>query len=225
LIAYVNHDDLWFPDHLARAVEMLEATGADGVFAMGLDLAPGGAVRLLGASQTGEYHPNMGIPASLWVMRREVIAALGGWRSCRETYTVPSQDFLVRAWKAGFRIRMVPAATVLCIPSGQRQGSYSERQESEHAAAARQMKEDPGYREALLLAALQAAGSEADLPLWLPARRLAGNALKRLGLVFGIAPVQVVSFILGRRKAGLIQKLRRHRGLTPLPPPPAEPPT
>lgn len=221
-IAYVNHDDLWFHDHLARAMEVAESDGVDGVFTMGLALDSDGSVRLMGASRTGMYHPNMAIPASLWVMRREVIAALGGWRSCRKTYISPSQDFLVRAWKAGFQIRMVPAATVVCIESGLRKDSYAERQEAEHVEAARRMKADQEYREALLLAALQAAeGADMSMLLWPLARRLAGNVLKRVCLMFGVAPVQAVGFVLWRRKAGMIQRLRRTRGLPPLPRNPA----
>ncbi len=215
-IAYVSHDDLWFPDHLARAMEVAESDGVDGVFAMGLALDPGGSVHLMGASRTGMYHPNMGVPASLWVMRREMITALGGWRLCCESYVVPSQDFLLRAWKAGFRIRMVPAATVICIQAGLRKNSYSQRQEAEHAEAARRMKTDAGYREALLLTALQTAeGADMFMPVWPGIRRLAGNLLKRLCMVFGIAPVQAISVVLGRRKGGIVKQLRRTEGLPP----------
>ena len=34
-IAYLNRDDLWFPDHLERTIAEIESTGADMVLALG----------------------------------------------------------------------------------------------------------------------------------------------------------------------------------------------
>jgi hypothetical protein len=31
-LGYLNHDDLWFPEHLQSSLDWLEATGADLVF-------------------------------------------------------------------------------------------------------------------------------------------------------------------------------------------------
>ena len=41
-IAYLNHDDLWFPDHLSAAVNALEETGADLVWPMVVKLRTDG---------------------------------------------------------------------------------------------------------------------------------------------------------------------------------------
>ena len=45
-IALLNHDDFWFPDHLARALATLERTGADLTFTMQLESDPDGRWRV-----------------------------------------------------------------------------------------------------------------------------------------------------------------------------------
>ncbi len=149
-IAYLNHDDLWFPDHLAQAMSHLIQSDCDGVFSQGILLLPNQTVRLCGVSGNGLYHDNMGVPASLWLMKRETIERLNGWRPAKDMILVPSQDLLVRSLKAGMSIRMVNAATAILIQSGRRKLCYAKRDEHEQAQAMQRMKTDPYYREFLL---------------------------------------------------------------------------
>ena len=39
-IAFLNHDDCWFPDHLRAAMDWLEASGADAVIARSATVVP-----------------------------------------------------------------------------------------------------------------------------------------------------------------------------------------
>lgn len=215
-IAYLNHDDLWFPDHLEKALDYLEANRLDGVFTLGAALDPDGAARLLSSARSGLYYPDRLVPASLWLLRREVPEALGGWRPAAGLFTIPSQDFLVRAWKQGFRIGRVPALTAVCIQSGRRPGCYSERQEDEQAAALENIRRGEAYRIELLGRVLldcldreQSAGPGAVL------RRLGAVMIKRLALLAGLTPVQLRDFFQSRRRGGKIRRLRRKRGLPP----------
>ena len=62
-VAYLNHDDLWFPDHLETLVTAIEGTGADLAYTPVLVLAPDQRNYLLGAGGD-RYDPTVAVPAS-----------------------------------------------------------------------------------------------------------------------------------------------------------------
>lgn len=133
-LAFLNQDDLWFPDHLQICLEHLCITGADIVFpysgvlvpATPDDLAAGNWLGgLLGVPVKGGYDPvTTFAPASSWLLRREVFDRVGGWRMARECVIAPSQDFMYRAWRRGVKIRSCPELTMLMFSSGGRRDSY-----------------------------------------------------------------------------------------------------
>jgi glycosyltransferase involved in cell wall biosynthesis len=133
-LAFLNHDDLWFPDHLALAVAELEATQADGVFAPGAAVRQADRKRLeagdwqfgwSGRHRNGCYDPatTMG-PASTLVLGMDAARRIGPWRPAAECFAESSQDFLFRAWRMGLTIRRGPELSVLMFNSGERKGSY-----------------------------------------------------------------------------------------------------
>lgn len=137
LVAFLNHDDVWLPDHLALCREVLLGEGADFVFGAAAYINPQSALPLrfdglsIGISGAGSGHSwspagveDSVAAASSWMMRREVFDKLRGWRLGRDCYADPSQDFLFRAWRAGFRIRPVREVTVVMVTSARRPGSY-----------------------------------------------------------------------------------------------------
>lgn len=75
ILAFLNHDDIYCPDHLARSLAHLEATGADLVFS-GLAAADPRSTEQLarndlgfilhGVSPDGAYQPYIFAPASSW---------------------------------------------------------------------------------------------------------------------------------------------------------------
>jgi len=214
-IAYLNHDDLWFPDHLSLAMKALIESDRDGVFCQGFILSPDQAVRLCGVSQDGSYHLNMSVPASLWVMKRETIESLNGWRPARDMVIVPSQDFLIRALKAGLHIRMVDVATAILIQSGSRKNCYVRRDEQEQADALQSMKTNPFFREYLLHKGLvRYEMLDRSIPIWPLFLRMSYNILKRMGQFLGITPVYMFSLLTFCRKGSRIRRLRRMRGLS-----------
>lgn len=52
-IAFLNHDDLWFPGHLQTLIEWIERENADLVYARGISVLSEGDRRLLGVSPNG----------------------------------------------------------------------------------------------------------------------------------------------------------------------------
>lgn len=213
LIAYLNHDDLWYPDHLDALVTEIDREPADLVFSMLEVIEADGTPTLSGASPTGRYEPYVIVPASSWLARRRLVEEMGGWRPAAQAFNVPSQDFLFRAWKRGRILRMVPRVTGVAIPSGGRKGAYARRdaEESEHWFAS--MSEE-GFREReLMRVAHRAAALQADIRVWPKLRRALENALRKLLLTAGLHPSAVRNAIRYGGRGGSIRHLRRVRGL------------
>jgi GT2 family glycosyltransferase len=137
LVAFLNHDDLWLPDHLHLCREALLAEQADLVFSTAACIGADSplplrfdALRLalIGIGVGRRYSPGeleaSIAPASSWLVRRDVLTRLRGWRLARDCHIEPSQDLLFRAWRAGFRIRAVNLVTLVQAASGHRPGSY-----------------------------------------------------------------------------------------------------
>lgn len=204
--AFLNHDDLWLPRHLEVAAKALHTTSADLVFTL-LDLVRRDKPsRLMGATPSGRYEPEQDIRCSSWVFRRELADALGPWRSYRDCWTVPSQDWLFRAWRAGFDLRLAPDLTVVAIQSGGRPGVYALREDHEHRHYFARMRDEADFvaRELTEMAVGQMT-SESKRALW-----------KRLALAAGLHPIAVRNFFKLRRRGATVDRLRQLRGLPDL---------
>lgn len=219
-VAYLNQDDLWFPDHLETAVAELERTGAAWIFTLGLTVLPSGQPTIQGLLPGGRYHPRYGkaVPATLWVLRRDVLEEIGEWRSYHRLRISPSQDLLSRAWHAGKDIRMAPAVTAILVPSGSRPGAYAERLWQENAELRRRMIEEPRLRESLLLDALLTLGARLVRDTADPGfafRNLLVSLVRRTAALLGMHPLAVEALRSGLRPGSLVESMRRTRGLPP----------
>ena len=218
-VAYLNHDDLWWPDHLGSNLSFLETSGADLVFSLAEAVPPEGPPRLLGASLAGGYEPHLFAPASTWLLKRELALRLNGWRTSTECFDTPSQDFLQRAHRSGARLRSHPKLTVLAIHSGTRPLSYATDDAREHEIWAARLSE-PGCRERELGTMAASIAAHWSAISWLEVRRpfflVFKNLAGRMSSWMGVSP-QALDNIrrYGWRKGALIKHLRKLRGLPP----------
>lgn len=222
-LAFLNHDDLYFPDHLETSVGLLEETGADLVFAaMALarpatpeELKAGRWEFRVGAPPGRRYEPYLNAPASTWVMRRELHEELGGWRPAVRCWGAPSQDFLFRAWKRGKDLRFKPRLTVLMVPSNKRSNVYLRREGHENQFFYEQMLHDPDFRRKLLeRAAIRMAGADAKRSVRRDDRSRLYRLLYAPFLRLGWNPNALKHWQhYGWRRRSFINQLRRHRGL------------
>lgn len=216
LIAFLNHDDLWFPDHLAILAEMLLARGADIAFSQAAGVFPREGIAraqdcdfyLMSRLPGGRYRPAFSwVGVSNVLVRREQFEALRGFRAARDCLLESSQDFLARAVRGGARIAYADRITSFAVHSGLRPGSYL-----------------PGYdpREQKVLSAWLAK-ADAEAVRMDVAQRLAADDHHRAADLFvrltGF-PVRLFAYRLhGFRRGGLINRLRATRGLPPMRPP------
>lgn len=159
IIAFLNHDDLYFPDHLAACVAWLEESGADLVWvptATALPMVTSKlrdlpcAFELTGIPQSSEYWPGTFHFASSWVFRRHLIDRVGPWLLPEQTYLLPSQEWLFRAWRKGAVMRFLRKLTVMTISPGNTVASFRRRECPEHDQLVQWMQNDPRYREFIL---------------------------------------------------------------------------
>ncbi len=229
-VAYLNHDDMYFPDHLASAIACCEASNADLAWVPLLVALPSSEAdlaarrwrfRLSGVPVDDGYDPRVFVFASAWVLTRDLAERVGPWRSARQTFVSPSQDWLFRAWRSGATMRFLPRATVLAVPSGARTGSYVNARSPEHDYFARQMRTDPEFRYAALDAASIAGEREANRYryglAWLEAvRALAYRPVSAVAMRFGIHPNAPWFALRYGRRGNLVNAIRRRTGLQDL---------
>ena len=140
-IAWLNHDDLWFPDHLERLLDGAQAQSAGFVASGWLNVGPrpgatGGGMELVAEQwnpvSRQRIHMADVYPASTWLVRRDLVSRIGDWRSFAQLRAAPSQDYVFRCWASGARMRLGGRPSVVAIQSARFPGAYADRRVAEH---------------------------------------------------------------------------------------------
>ena len=109
-IAYLNHDDIWLPNHLADTVEHLEKTDSDIVFSV---------IQWIYSFTYSRPDipllPDLPIPpeATAVLHKKDIVNKIGYWKDIHETYSYPRVDFFRQAQFARLKFSIVPALTGL----------------------------------------------------------------------------------------------------------------
>jgi glycosyltransferase involved in cell wall biosynthesis len=151
-IAYLGHDDVWLPTHLAWLMEGILARRAWLAHTLAEWIGPEGSYRAFGP-----------VPPSAFLHETQLGREIG-WRDYREIVDGPDYDFMQRA-KERTGMLTVPMLTVFKFPSAWRKNSYIEKPSHEQAAYVRRIEHERGfiYRE---LVAIKIA--ERHNPPWPP---------------------------------------------------------
>jgi hypothetical protein len=116
-IAYLGHDDLWFPWHLSALVAFIKESSADFVHALVVSIDPGSIGWVLCGPRAGQSYATHYIAPSGWLHRREIIEDCGPWSDPSRLWRGVDEDFSSRAFAAGKKMEFLPQLGVLKFPS------------------------------------------------------------------------------------------------------------
>lgn len=159
-IAYLGHDDLWWPTHLETAAATFERSDADMVVAAALFYGPpGSGVRgVSGFFPHDRYGPGLFVPPSSIAHRRELVERIGPWLPMERARFSVDNDFVIRTHEAGARIVPTGEITTFKFSAGWRRDSYLRRDVTEQRRHLDLMQRDgEAFRRRELTGALQAA--------------------------------------------------------------------
>jgi glycosyltransferase involved in cell wall biosynthesis len=150
-VAYLGHDDLWLPHHLATMVAALE-DGADLAHGIARMVAPKEWPR---QALRPRYRPGDWMPPSNVAHRRGLIDRVGGWKDYRTLTIDPEIDLWRRIHESGASVVFVPRLGAIKFPAVARRDVYRERPCHEQAAWFERIQRE-GDIEAVELASLLA---------------------------------------------------------------------
>jgi glycosyltransferase involved in cell wall biosynthesis len=118
-VAYLGHDDLWFPWHLSSLLSSLESSNADFVFSLCACYGPEGIRDPLGPpSHLAKDLTTHFTPPSSWLHRRDLIETCGLWRcDVEKLHCQIDAEFWKRALKHNKKLHFCPTLSVLKFPS------------------------------------------------------------------------------------------------------------
>ena len=133
IVAYIGHDDLWKPGHLADLKRTLDFPDVDFAVAGAIYFMPPGSKEhwVTGlfsddAAPFGHFFP----PSSL-AHRTSVVERIGFWQPPESCRAPVDADFLLRAAHAGLKFRSTQKVTVCKFAAGNRYLSYVQQESFE----------------------------------------------------------------------------------------------
>jgi glycosyltransferase involved in cell wall biosynthesis len=138
-IAYLGHDDLWFPWHLSELLRGAEETGCDFVYSIGVIVRPGGvkgAFTMVDDAWDGKFI----LSPSNWLHRRTLTDRIGPW-SPRVRHG-DDRDFVRRMEVHGIRTVFRSRLTAVKFPA-MSWGIYGLRSGFPQETCLDAMKKDP----------------------------------------------------------------------------------
>ncbi|TLV00069.1 glycosyltransferase family 2 protein [Dyadobacter luticola] len=217
-IAFLNHDDFWFPDHLEFSLQFLISSGADIALAGGfIDHGEAKHAFFLSGvvSEKHGYHPSrVFVSASNWLHKKELVEKVGFWGAAKDLYTAPSHNWLKRAYESGCRILPTKHFTVIALPSVSRKDAYKDRIVDKAPFYSEQLRTNPHFREQMisknLYRCFETLYFDEKTYYW----RFFTKRIKEVFIKLGLNTIEFSSK-MRYGKGGLIRNYRKTRGLNP----------
>jgi len=113
-IAYLGHDDLWFPWHLSELVDCIQAENADFVYSLGATLGPNGVIGVFSLPKQ-PWSPSANLSPSNWLHSKSLTEVVGSWSDVK---VGDDREFLRRVLAAKTKIGFRRQLSALRFPSG-----------------------------------------------------------------------------------------------------------
>jgi len=133
VVAYLGHDDIWHPDHLAELKRVLDSPDVDFAVAGAIYyMPPGCKEHWISGLFSDENAPfEHFFPPSSLAHRTTVVEKIGFWQPPESCRAPVDADFFLRAAHAGFRFRSTQKVTTFKFAAGNRYLSYVQQDSSE----------------------------------------------------------------------------------------------
>ncbi len=213
-IAFLNHDDIWFKDHLEDLIESLQKNGSDLIYSWYYPAPIDHEITPINCVALDNVHCyNFAAPASTWLFSKKMVEEIGLWRSYKEVYGAPSQDWLARMYRKGKKITILNKFTVIAVQSGNRKNSYIDKKYNENAFYYEQVTNNPFFREEILTKYFIYYSNQHNNSILFFFKKGILNFLKKIILAIGLRPLELWHRIRYRKKGAFINDLRKTRGL------------
>jgi glycosyltransferase involved in cell wall biosynthesis len=116
-VAYLGHDDIWFPSHLSELMQCIDSSQADLVHSICGSFGPDALENCFGPPKKGLSYEGHFVPPSCILHRRSLIETAGFWCDPAVVAIPPDVEYLRRIVRSGARIEFVRRLTVVKIIS------------------------------------------------------------------------------------------------------------
>ena len=207
IVAYLGHDDLWLPHHLAVMVRAFDRTACDLACGFALNVDSDGG---LWATFPRPLEGRFSAPLAM-AHRQRVTEEMGGWRHYRELSDAPDHELWQRAQLRGYAFTFVPRLTGIKFPASMRRGVYRTRAADQQAEWLARIEREPELEVEALVQLLVSSGGES----WrgLSYRELGRNFLRQTWRRVQDRRRLPLLGLASRRRGDLIDQLRRFKGL------------
>jgi glycosyltransferase involved in cell wall biosynthesis len=224
-VAYLGHDDLWFPWHLSTLLEAIErdsvglGQGAGLAHGLGVLLGPGDMLSVTGPPPRGASYARHFVPPTNWLHRRDLLDRVGGWQNPDHLAWPVDTDVIRRIAASGAVITWAPRLTTIKFPSGWWKPYASDSPRPQPAMRDELMRDPAGLAERLLLAiAADHARTRFPMRAMRPSdalREAAWHARRAIGAwVHGFDDAPFVAPLMRWHFKRIRRKARPRRGLS-----------
>jgi glycosyltransferase involved in cell wall biosynthesis len=217
-ISFLNHDDIWLPDHLESLLATFQKTQCDMTYSLVGLYGNYNESSVICCSPRNIYEPHIIVPASVWMMKSNIPTEVGYWKSAMGMITFPSEEYIYRIWKAGYNIIPTIKMTMIKPVSTSVKNSYFEKSQINEQIYI-QIIEDKNFRENYLINIIN--NSMSDFSLGIHFKKIIRETIRiisnHISKLFDIHPTLILNIVAYKGGKGKgINKLREVRGLNKL---------
>lgn len=169
-IAYLGHDDLWYPTHLESLVRVSESSRADMACAIALMYGPPetGVRAVCGILRDGVMDASQFVVPSSLMHTRALIERIGPWRDPDGLQMPTDCELVRRAFESGARFGATDELTVFKFNAAWRRDAYGRRRTDEQRELLAKIESSVDFRMGEMVGLVRAFVSNRTIEIRMP---------------------------------------------------------